>query len=133
MEATSPTLAASLQSGRPTVIEFYAKWCGDCKAMAKTMKTLEQQYGSDKINFVVLDAEKDANSQLVNLFRVDAIPHFAFISADRTLLTTLTGFLPPGVMEKQMVAFSQGVQLPFCGPDMCGLTPEQAMMQKGRR
>ena len=46
-----------------------------------------------KVNFVVLDAERDENQKLVGLFRVDAIPHFAFISPDRKLLTTLTGFV----------------------------------------
>ena len=32
-----------------------------------------------QVNFVVLDAEKPENAKLVGLFRVDAIPHFAFI------------------------------------------------------
>ena len=94
MESRSPTLQAALESSRPTVVEFYAQWCKDCKAMASSVDKLERQFDG-KVNFVVLDAERDENQKLVGLFRVDAIPHFAFISPDRKLLTTLTGFVPP--------------------------------------
>jgi thiol-disulfide isomerase/thioredoxin len=90
MEGRSPTLQAALESGRPTVVEFYAQWCKDCKAMATSVDRLERRF-DEKVNFVVLDAEKDENAKLVGLFRVDAIPHFAFISPERKLLTTLTG------------------------------------------
>ena len=92
MESRSPTLQAALESSRPTVVEFYAQWCKDCKAMASSVDKLERQFDG-KVNFVVLDAERDENQKLVGLFRVDAIPHFAFISPDRKLLTTLTGFV----------------------------------------
>ena len=93
MEGRSPALQAALESGRPTVVEFYAQWCKDCKAMATSVDRLERKFDS-KVNFVVLDAEKDENAKLVGLFRVDAIPHFAFISPERKLLTTLTGLAP---------------------------------------
>merc|ERR1712216_336244 len=57
MEGKSPTLQAALESGRPTVLEFYAPWCKDCKAMASSVNKLESKYDSS-VNFVVLDAEK---------------------------------------------------------------------------
>lgn len=124
MERRSPPIQVALASGLPTVIEFYAQWCGDCKAMASSMEELEQVYGNGKVNFVVLDAEKAENAKLVGYFRVDAIPHLAFINGDKTLQTTLTGYLPKKVMEKQLLAFSERKQLPYCGPDMCGLDPK---------
>jgi len=34
---------------------------------------------------------QEENAALVNLFRVDAIPHFAMVDTDTKLLTTLTG------------------------------------------
>jgi len=134
MERRSPPIQVALASGLPTVIEFYAKWCGDCKAMAPSMEALEQEYGNGKVNFVVLDAEKPENAKLVGYFRVDAIPHYAFIDGSKTLQTTLTGYLPQKVMAKQVQAFAdKAAPLPYCGPDMCGLDPSTTRMTKGRR
>lgn len=101
------------------------------------MVQLEKSYGGiGPVSFVVLDAEKEENADLVNKFRVDAIPHFAFIDADRNLRTTITGYLPKGVMQKQLDALAAGAdQLPFCGPDLCGLDPKTTKyyLQAGSR
>jgi len=133
MERRSPPIQVALASGLPTLIEFYAQWCGDCKAMAGHMEELEQEYGNGKVNFVVLDAEKPENAKLVGYFRVDAIPHLAFIDGDKVLQTTLTGYLPKKVMAKQLEAFAARRQLPYCGPDKCGLDPKTTRMEAGSR
>jgi len=54
-----------MQNGKPTVIEFYATWCKDCKAMAPQMTDFEKKF-SKQINFVVLDAEKVCVSRSID-------------------------------------------------------------------
>ena len=44
LEQRSPKLETALASGKPVVVEFYAKWCADCKAMAPSMAQLEKKY-----------------------------------------------------------------------------------------
>ena len=117
LEARSPPVQAALASGMPTVIEFYGPNCPNCKAMAPDISKLSRRF-EGKVNFCVLNAERSEYASLVNLFKVDAIPHFAFMDADRQLLTTVFGFVPGDVMEKQLEAFSSG-GLFFCGADEC--------------
>lgn len=69
MERKSPTIQAALQSTRPTLVEFYGRNCPNCRAMAPDMNKLETQF-HDRVNFVVLDAEKPEYASIVNLFKV---------------------------------------------------------------
>lgn len=64
---------------KPTVIDFYAPWCENCKTLAPTLKQLESAYKND-INFITIDGSNPKNSDLVARFHVDGIPQLSFIN-----------------------------------------------------
>ena len=111
MEARSPTLPEALSTGRPTVLEFYAPWCIDCRNSAPTMMRLEKRYG-DRMNFVVCNGDDPQNAELVRLFGVDGIPHVALIDEKRKLKATLVGEIPSSVLESNMAALADGTPPP---------------------
>ena len=43
-----------LGSDKPTLVDFWADWCGPCKRMSPILDELSEEYG-DRINFVKLD------------------------------------------------------------------------------
>ena len=60
----------------PSVIDFYATWCGPCKMMEPIMDTLAGEYaGKIRIYKVNVDKEK----RLAAMFHVRSIPTFLFI------------------------------------------------------
>lgn len=63
----------------PAVIDFYADWCGPCKAVAPVMEELSQHY-EGKINFFKIDTE--AEQDLAGMFGIRSIPSLLFIPQD---------------------------------------------------
>lgn len=61
---------------RPAVIDFYATWCGPCKATAPIVAELAAEY-KDEIDFYKVDI--DQQPELAQLFGVQSIPTFLFI------------------------------------------------------
>ena len=116
MEKDSISLPNAVCNGKPTMIEFYADWCESCKVMAPTMRQMELNY-NNKINFITLDGTNPRNAALVDKFRVDGIPHVAFIGADKELKTSLIGAAPPTVIEKDIKALINKQELPYAGLD----------------
>lgn len=116
LERSSPTLEEALALGKPIVVDFFAEWCENCKLMAPTMKHLEEQYRK-QITFVAVDGDSRRNDPLVSAFRVDGIPHFAFVNAQGELVTSLIGLVPESVMQEQMAALLSGTSLPYNGYD----------------
>ena len=116
MEKDSISLPTAVCNGKPTMIEFYADWCESCKVMAPTMRQMELNY-NNKINFITLDGTNPRNAALVDRFRVDGIPHVAFIGADEELKTSLIGAAPPTVIEKDIKALINQQELPYIGLD----------------
>ena len=70
------------------VVDFYATWCGPCKAMAPTMEEMENKYGN-KIEFNKVDI--DQSPEIAQEFNVTAVPTIVVISRTGDIIETLVG------------------------------------------
>lgn len=98
MQSTSAPLNVIGRNGKPTVVDFWAPWCENCKMSAPTLQAIEKEY-EGKVNFVLVNADAGSAGQMVERFGVDAIPHLAMISAEGDVETALIGPIPRGVLR----------------------------------
>jgi len=63
----------------PCIIDFYADWCGPCKAVAPILVELSKEY-EGKINIYKVDTEKE--QELAGAFGIRSIPSMLFCPAD---------------------------------------------------
>ena len=59
----------------PAIIDFYANWCGPCKALAPLLEDLQKEYNG-KINIYKVDTE--AEQELAGAFGIRSIPSLLF-------------------------------------------------------
>jgi thiol-disulfide isomerase/thioredoxin len=53
-----------LSEGRPTVMIFWASWCDYCAAFMPYLKKIQEDYGTDRISIVAVNAkEKDGDPE----------------------------------------------------------------------
>eukprot|EP00931_Biecheleriopsis_adriatica_P087205 TRINITY_DN61704_c0_g1_i1.p1 TRINITY_DN61704_c0_g1~~TRINITY_DN61704_c0_g1_i1.p1 ORF type:complete len:578 (+),score=108.64 TRINITY_DN61704_c0_g1_i1:95-1735(+) len=116
--ASSRPLGRALRSGRPVLVDFSATWCVECLKSAPVLRDLERQYGSS-IEFVTKDVTSwqpdtgDAETDWwIRQFRVDGLPHIAFLTPDRRVITALIGNLPPEVLQENVEALAKLKQAP---------------------
>ena len=60
----------------PSIIDFYADWCGPCKMIAPILEELSDEYAG-KINIYKVDTE--AEQELAAAFAIRSIPSMLFI------------------------------------------------------
>jgi thioredoxin 1 len=60
-----------LQSDKPVLVDFWAEWCGPCKALAPTVSQLAMTY-EGKAKFVKMNV--DDNQQVPPRFGIKGIP-----------------------------------------------------------
>lgn len=63
----------------PAIIDFYADWCGPCKAVAPVLEELSNEY-EDKVLIYKIDTDKE--QELSTLFGIQSIPTLLFIPLD---------------------------------------------------
>jgi len=61
---------------KPAIIDFYADWCGPCRAIAPSLEELAEEYGG-KIYIYKVDTEKE--QELAGVFGIRSIPSLLFI------------------------------------------------------
>lgn len=61
---------------KPAIIDFYATWCGPCKATAPVLEKIAEKYDG-RINIFKVDVDKE--QELAALFGVRSIPSLLFI------------------------------------------------------
>jgi thioredoxin 1 len=60
-----------LQSSEPVVVDFYAEWCGPCKAMSPALEAVAAEL-KGKVKVVKLDV--DQNPETTTKYRIQAMP-----------------------------------------------------------
>jgi thioredoxin 1 len=60
-----------LGSSQPVLVDFWAQWCGPCRALAPIVESVAEQYAG-RAHVVKLNV--DENPSVVEKFRIEAIP-----------------------------------------------------------
>lgn len=85
-----------LKSDKPVMVDFWAPWCGPCKAIAPTVDALEKEYG-DKMTFVKVNV--DENPVAPSKFGVQAIPTLIFFK-NGEITDQITGMVAKEKLEE---------------------------------
>ncbi len=63
-----------LKSHKIIFADFWAEWCGPCRAVSPVVEELSQEYG-EKVDFVKINV--DTNGKLAQKYNVSSIPTLA--------------------------------------------------------
>jgi len=88
-----------LQSAEPVLVDFWASWCGPCRAMNPTIENLAGQFKVCKVNV-------DTNQQLASHYGISSIPALLIFKHGRVAARHV-GVTPEATLRSEMQRLSQ--------------------------
>ncbi len=90
--------AEVLRSPLPVVVDFWAEWCGPCRAIAPIVKELSAQYAG-KVKVVKMDV--DTNPQTPGKYGIRAIPTLLAFKGG-SVVEQMQGARPKAALEDML-------------------------------
>ena len=95
---------AVLKSQSPTVVDFYADWCGPCRMVSPVIESLSQEY-TGRVNFAKVDT--DANQSLAMRYNIMSIPTVMIFKGGR-IVDKIIGAMPAQAYRQKIDSVLEG-------------------------
>jgi thioredoxin 1 len=101
-KVTTATFDAEvLKSSTPVLVDFWAEWCGPCRAVGPILEEISNEYGS-KLKIVKLNTDEE--SAIAIKYGISSIPTMnVFVNGE--IVKTIVGAKPKPAMLKELESF----------------------------
>jgi thioredoxin 1 len=106
--ATTPVTTATfeaevLKSTTPVLVDFWAEWCGPCRAVGPILEEISDEYGA-KIKIVKLNTDEEA--AIAMKYGIVSIPTMnVFVNGE--VVKSIVGAKPKPALLKDLESFIQ--------------------------
>ena len=90
-----------IQSGLPTIVDFWAPWCGPCRMVAPVLDKLAKEYSG---RLLVTKVNTDDNPVWAEKYAIQGIPTMLFFSKGK-LIHQQVGALPEPILREIVAQF----------------------------
>lgn len=96
--ATDADFAAAINTGKPTLIDFWATWCGPCKQIAPAIDAI----AAENPDYTVVKVDIDQAPAAAQAYGVMSVPTLVVLAADGTPVSQTSGAKPKNAILAEL-------------------------------